>query len=343
MTATEPLTDALGAAGYRLTEPRRVVAELVAERSGYFSANDLIAEAQERDLGIGRATIFRALDLFTELQLLERVDLPNGDHAYVPCLPGHHHHHVICQRCARVTEVPDLGLGEAIAGMERKTGWVVQKHRLELYGLCPECQTSAAVERWNERYRVRDYIWDVQPNQFVERYVRDLRPGTAVDLAAGEGRNAVWLARHGWTVTAVDFSQAGLDKAARLARESGVAERVVTVNADALAWTPAEPVDLVVVAYLQLPPEQVRTALEHAATWLRPGGRVLVVAHDRTNVEHGYGGPPTPDRCYDLDETVAALAGLEIEVAQVADRRVETEDGPRTALDTLVMGRRSHA
>jgi Fe2+ or Zn2+ uptake regulation protein/SAM-dependent methyltransferase len=341
MTATEPLTDALGAAGYRLTEPRRLVAELVAERSGYFAANDLIAEAQERDLGIGRATIFRALDLFTELQLLERIDLPNGDHAYVPCLPGYHHHHVICQRCARVTEVPDLGLGEAIASMERRTGWAVQKHRLELYGLCPECQTSASVERWDERYAGHEYLWDVQPNQFVERYLRHLEPGTAVDLAAGEGRNAVWLARQGWSVTAVDFSQAGLDKTARLAQDSGVAERVITVNADALAWAPAEPVDLVVIAYLQLPPEQVRTALEHAATWLRPGGRVFVVAHDRTNIEHGYGGPSSPDRCYDLDETVAALDGLEIEVAQVVERQVETDDGPRTALDTLVIGSRS--
>ncbi len=337
MTATEPLVEALGEAGYRLTEPRRIVADLVAEHEGHFTANDLIAEAQRRDLGIGRATIFRALDLFTELQLLERIDLPNGDHAYVPCLPGYHHHHVICQRCAKVTEVRDLGLGDAIAGMERTTGWTVQKHRLELYGLCPECQTSASVARWDERYAGRDYIWDVQPNQFVERYVRDLGPGTAIDLAAGEGRNAVWLARQGWTVTAVDFSQTGLDKATRLAAANDVSDRVLTVNADVLAWTPAEPVDLVVIAYLQLPPGQVRTALEHAASWLRPGGRVLVVAHDRSNIEHGYGGPPIPERCYDLDETVAVLAGLEIETAEVARRKVETDEGPRVALDTLVI------
>ncbi len=114
----EPLVDALSQAGYRLTEPRRVVAELVSGRSGHFTANDLIADAQATDADIGRATIFRALDLFTELQLLERIDLPNGDHAYVPCLPGYHHHHLICQRCARVTEVEDLGLGGAIADME---------------------------------------------------------------------------------------------------------------------------------------------------------------------------------------------------------------------------------
>ena len=142
MTTNEPLVDALGEAGYRLTEPRRAVAELVAARAGHVTANDLIADAQARDLGIGRATIFRALDLFTELEVLERIDLPSGDHAYVPCLPTHHHHHVICQRCGKVTEVEDLGLGDALAAMEQKSGWRVERHRLELYGVCPECQAE---------------------------------------------------------------------------------------------------------------------------------------------------------------------------------------------------------
>ncbi len=144
MTTTEPLVDALGQAGYRLTEPRRIVAELVSERDGHFTANDLITDAQERDLGIGRATIFRALDLFTELEMLERIDLPNGDHAYVSCLPDYHHHHVICQRCGKVTEVEDLGLGQALRSMERLTGWRVEKHRLELFGCCPDGQEAGA-------------------------------------------------------------------------------------------------------------------------------------------------------------------------------------------------------
>jgi Fur family ferric uptake transcriptional regulator len=140
VTTTDPLVDALDAAGYRLTEPRRVVADLVASRSGHFTANDLIADARARDLDIGRATVFRALDLFTELEVLERIDLPTGDHAYVSCLPDRHHHHVVCERCGRVTEVGDLGLGDALDAMERASGWRVERHRLELYGRCPECQ-----------------------------------------------------------------------------------------------------------------------------------------------------------------------------------------------------------
>jgi len=138
----QPLIDAIEGAGYRLTEPRRVVAELVAARSGHFTANDLIEDAHARDLGIGRATVFRALDLFTELKVLERIDLPNGDHAYVPCLPQHHHHHVVCDVCGRVTEVEDFGLGAAIDEIQRRTGWKVETHRLELFGRCPECQDA---------------------------------------------------------------------------------------------------------------------------------------------------------------------------------------------------------
>lgn len=197
------------------------------------------------------------------------------------------------------------------------------------------------IARWDERYADSDYLWDVAPNQFVEQRLADADPGRAIDLAAGEGRNAVWLAEQGWHVIAVDFSVAGLEKARKLAEHRGVAERLETVVADALTYEPVEPVDLVVIAYLQLPAPQVRTVLEHAATWLRPGGCLFIVAHDRSNHEHGYGGPPMPDVLYDLDDTVAALAALEVETAEVAQRHVETDDGPRIALDTLVIARRS--
>lgn len=139
MTSVRPLVEAMGGAGYRLTEPRRAVAELVAARDGHFTANDLIEDARAQDLGIGRATIFRALDLFTELDVLERIDLPSGDHAYVPCEPEGHHHHIVCEVCGGVTEVEDLGLGASIEEIQRRTGWQVKTHRLELFGRCPTC------------------------------------------------------------------------------------------------------------------------------------------------------------------------------------------------------------
>jgi len=192
--------------------------------------------------------------------------------------------------------------------------------------------------QWDERYSTSELIWTGRANQFVEANLGDLAPGTAVDLAAGEGRNAVWLASRGWTVTAVDFSQVGLDKAARLAAEHGV--DITIVCADATAWAPDAPVDLVVLSYLQLPSEQQQTVLEHAAAWLSPGGTLFVIAHDRSNVTDGYGGPADPDVCYTVDETVAALGALDVTVAEIAERRVDTADGSKTALDTLVIARR---
>ena len=143
MTSSQPLVDAVDNAGYRLTEPRRAVADLIAARDGHFTANDLIEDARSSEVDIGRATVFRALDLFTELEVLERIDLPNGDHAYVPCEPQVHHHHMVCDGCGRVTEVEDLGLGAAIEDIQARTGWQVDTHRLELFGRCPACRERA--------------------------------------------------------------------------------------------------------------------------------------------------------------------------------------------------------
>jgi 2-polyprenyl-3-methyl-5-hydroxy-6-metoxy-1,4-benzoquinol methylase len=193
-------------------------------------------------------------------------------------------------------------------------------------------------DQWDERYSTSELIWTGRANQFVEAHLEDLEPGTAIDLGAGEGRNSVWLASRGWTVTAVDFSRVGLDKADQLAAEHGV--DVDTVCADATTWSPDAPVDLVVLSYLQLPSDQQRVVLEHAASWLAPGGTVFVVAHDRSNVEHGHGGPPNVDVCYTVEDTVAALDGLDVTRAEVAERSVDTPDGTKIALDTLVIAQR---
>lgn len=193
-------------------------------------------------------------------------------------------------------------------------------------------------DAWNARYATRDYVWSVEPNVFVARHCRDLEPGDAIDLAAGECRNAVWLATLGWRVTAVDFSSVALDKGRQLAERAGV--EVTTVVADVTEWQPEGPVDLIVVAYLQLPTDERLAVLRRLPQWLRPGGTLVLVAHDRTNIERGWGGPPSPDVCYQLDETVAALSGLRIEVAEVAERPVTTPEGDRIALDTLVVARR---
>jgi len=143
MPDTTPWTTALDEAGYFVTEPRRVVAQMVAERDSHFTANELVGEAKRARLGVGRATVFRALELFEQLGLVERLDLPNGEHAYVVCQPAHHHH-VICTVCGRSAEVGDLGIGSIAAEVESQTGFTLDSHRIELYGLCSECRTADA-------------------------------------------------------------------------------------------------------------------------------------------------------------------------------------------------------
>ena len=144
MVASSPIVAALENAGYRLTAPRRALAELITARNGAaFTAADLVADVRTRRLGIGRATVFRAIDLLETVGAVERIDLQNGEHAYVACVPTHHHH-VICSRCANATEIADLGLGAVAREVARRTGYRVDEHRLELFGLCPACQRATA-------------------------------------------------------------------------------------------------------------------------------------------------------------------------------------------------------
>src|SRR5262245_4238477 len=138
MADATPILAALDAAGFRLTDARRSVAGLVADRQGPFTAADLLADAQARHLGIGRATVFRALDALSELHVVERLDLPNGEHAYVGCEPAHHHH-VVCERCGRTTEIDDRGVRDIVLAVERRTGFTIDSHRLELFGRCAAC------------------------------------------------------------------------------------------------------------------------------------------------------------------------------------------------------------
>jgi len=145
MTEANAIVHALDTAGYRVTGPRRAVADLISDQDGHFTAAELETVARQRRLGISRATLFRALDLLTELQVLERLDLPSGEHAYVPCATAHHHH-VVCSRCGRTTDVEDSGVAEAVAEIARRSGYRIDTHRLELFGLCRHCQVKTRLD-----------------------------------------------------------------------------------------------------------------------------------------------------------------------------------------------------
>jgi Fur family transcriptional regulator, ferric uptake regulator len=142
MNAESTALAALDAAGHRLTEPRRALVDLIADRRGPFSAADLAAEAGRRRQRVGRATIFRLLELLVELGAIEQIDLPGGGHAYVVCEPSHHHH-LVCSSCGRTTEIADGVLREAVSDIEAVTGYRIDSHRLELFGVCPTCRAGS--------------------------------------------------------------------------------------------------------------------------------------------------------------------------------------------------------
>lgn len=192
---------------------------------------------------------------------------------------------------------------------------------------------------WNQRYVDADLVWSATPNQFVEQSLGELTPGRAVDLAAGEGRNALWLSSLGWHVTAVDFAQAGLDKGRAVEPSSD--HPVTWVCADVLTWTPPVEQDLVLVAYLHLPPTQRRTAIRHAWSILATGGTFFLVAHDSTNLTEGTGGPQSAEVLMRAEDVIADLAGTSFDVVQAGrvTRTVEQDHGDEpslTAYDALV-------
>lgn len=193
---------------------------------------------------------------------------------------------------------------------------------------------------WDARYTGSDLVWGAAPNQFVAAELGELPPGRIIDLACGEGRNAVWLATRGWRATGVDFSTAAVLRADRLAADAGVTDRVTFALGDVVDGPlPTGPFDAVVVAYLQLPAPRRRTALRRAAGLLAAGGTMLVVAHDSDNITHGVGGPQDPAVLYapnDVTNDLADRPDLVVEKAEQVHRPVPGPDGERTAIDVLV-------
>ena len=197
-------------------------------------------------------------------------------------------------------------------------------------------------QQWDERYAGAEFEWSMHPNQFVAAELAALPPGRALDLAAGEGRNSVWLAERGWSVTAVDFSRVGLDKGRALGAARGVADgRVEWVVADLSEYSPARAAfELVLIAYLQVDAALLARVLAGAAAALTPGGTLLVVGHDLTNLTEGVGGPQRPDVLYTPEAITAGLPGLRIVRAERVRRTVERDGAQATAIDTLVRAER---
>jgi SAM-dependent methyltransferase len=207
---------------------------------------------------------------------------------------------------------------------------------------------SMSSRDWDQRYQGSDLVWSATPNIWVEQIAGSLPPGTALDLAGGEGRNSIWLAERGWNVECVDFSAVALDRALHLAADRLGADvsRFHVQRADLLSMDcESRNYNLVLLVYFHLPAAERDRVLTCAAKAVAPGGRLLVVAHHSDNLAHGVGGPANAEVLYtEVDVQVAAeAAGLTTERAERALRAVSSDSSgeARNAFDVVYVGRRA--
>ncbi len=185
---------------------------------------------------------------------------------------------------------------------------------------------------WDRRYAESDLVWSSGPNMFVVDELAAVAPGRALDLACGEGRNALWLASLGWDVTGLDFSAVALERGRSLAAGRGLA--VAWQQQDLISWDADEAADLVLLAYVHLLPAERHRLVQAARRAVAPGGRLLLVGHDLRNLTDGTGGPQEPSLLWQPSELPAE--GWDVVRSETAARPV----GELTAWDTVVHLRR---
>ncbi len=133
----------LSQTGCRITEPRRAVMQVLEAAERPLSPQEILERGQAHHPQLGLVTVYRALELFESLELVRLVHREGGCHGYLLSAPGHRHV-VMCDNCGRAVEFPGQDdLTELIARVETRTGYTVAEHLLQLFGLCPACQSAA--------------------------------------------------------------------------------------------------------------------------------------------------------------------------------------------------------
>lgn len=195
--------------------------------------------------------------------------------------------------------------------------------------------TESHATIWDKRFAENG--WPTDPDPYLVELARPLPPGRGLDLGSGPGRNSLWLAAAGWSMTLVDVSKVGLEQAAAGAERMDVA--VTTINADVGTWEPeSEGFDLVIVANLHPGPDMLGAILARAAEALRTGGHLFVVGHHVSNL--GHHGPPDPERLLTVERLRAIMpAQLNIEVLSERERsRIQGTAHPGASTGRVVLG-----
>jgi len=183
---------------------------------------------------------------------------------------------------------------------------------------------------WDARYEENELVWSAEPNLFLPPIVDGLDPGAALDLACGEGRNAIWLAREGWDVTGVDFSSVGIEKAKKIAGDTAVD----WVVADVTSYVPERQFGLVLIVYVHLDPGDMQSLFDNAIAALAPGGTLIAMGHALRNLAEGVGGPPYPEILWTEDRIAPLLEGLEI--VSLGERLRPVDGSDVDAIDILL-------
>jgi SAM-dependent methyltransferase len=196
---------------------------------------------------------------------------------------------------------------------------------------------------WDQKYSVDEYIYTTEVNRFVKQHLADLTSGKMIDLAGGEGRNTVFFAEKGWQAENIDLSSVGLAKCEKLASERNVSERVFTTQASALDFeSKLAPVDLGVVAYMQINHKDLKAGITRLVATLVPGGTFFGVWHALENLKDGFGGPQDPTVLPSIESMSEILGSLPVKVEFITNRdgQVQTKQGLKPSITLTALATR---
>ncbi len=191
-------------------------------------------------------------------------------------------------------------------------------------------------QAWDERYRSRPQTWSGNPNPVLVAEVTDLPAGTALDAGAGEGADACWLAARGWRVTGIDLSTTALQRAAAQANRFGL--DIIWEHADLTAHPPPGTYDLVTAHFLHLPPVPRQALFAHLAAAVAPGGTLLIVGHDPSDLHTTMPRPGLAEVGWTADDVADTLGdGWTIEVAEARPRPATDPEGRDITIHDAVL------
>ncbi|MEO9894036.1 class I SAM-dependent methyltransferase [Aurantibacter sp.] len=176
---------------------------------------------------------------------------------------------------------------------------------------------------WNERYEGDFYAYGMLPNEFVKKELDILSKGSVLFAAEGEGRNAVYAAKTGWSVEAFDYSKAAKNKAVKLAASLGLQFEYKVL--DVLDFQSNESFDVIVLCYAHFPISIREKAIQHLLNFLKPNGVVIFEAFSKNQLGKTSGGPKNKEMLFSISEVLNEFKGLNF--TQLEETNIELKEG----------------